>query len=145
MNQPTRAEASSPRTISIAAVVDCVGSLATRSLGGNLYLFDTNKSAGSTGLGTEELRTRVRKGDRLLWTAFGLECETFVRITGVIIEKDVCEPELQFYPGTDVSYWSGTLKRDLSTPVPYRMALIVGARPEPMLAPKSPVLVGSIG
>lgn len=142
MNKPPRTEPNSPSTISIAAAVDCVGSLATRSLSGNLYLFDTNKYAGSTGLGSEELQTRVNKGDRILWTAFGLECETYVGIASISIEKDVCEPELQFYPGTDVSYWSGTVKRNLTEPVPYQVALTIGARKQPMVAPKSPALVG---
>ena len=52
------------RPVTITAVVDSPGILASRSTHGNLYLYDTNKASGSTGLGTEELRTPVKKGDR---------------------------------------------------------------------------------
>jgi hypothetical protein len=140
---PARKQSRTPDTISIVAVVDVVGSLATRSLGGNLYLYDTNKPEGSTGLGTEELHTSVRKGDQILWTVFSLECETFVRIADVSIAEDICRPERRTYPGTDVTYWVGTVTKDLTELVPYQISLTVGARPEPMLAPKSSALIGA--
>lgn len=133
---------SGTRTISIAAVVDCVGSLATGSLSGNLYLYDTNKAGGSTGHGTEDLQTRVKQGDQLLWTAFGLECETYLRIADISIDEEVCEPRRHVYPGTDVSYWVATVKRDAIGTVPYQIAYTVGARREPMLGPRSSALIG---
>src|SRR5262245_48055164 len=97
--------------ISITAVVDVVGALATRSLHGNLYLLDTNRTGGSTDLGTEELKTRVQGGDQILWTVLPLECEAYASIDGIVIDKEVCEPEQKMYPGTDISYWAGTIKK----------------------------------
>ncbi len=47
----TAAEATATRPVTITAVVDCPGILASRSTRGNLYLYDTNKAGGSTGLG----------------------------------------------------------------------------------------------
>ncbi|HEY6795050.1 MAG TPA: hypothetical protein VI248_10260 [Kineosporiaceae bacterium] len=138
-----RAHEEGRQTTSIAAVVDCVGSLATGSLAGNLYLYDTNKSGGSTGHGSEDLHTRVKVGDQLLWTAFGLECETFLRIAEISMDETVCVPERHLYPGTDVSYWIATVKKNPIGELPYRLAFTVGARREPMFAPRSPVLFGT--
>jgi hypothetical protein len=143
MSGPRR-PASLDRPISITAVVDCVGCLADRSLRGNLYLYDTNRSGGSTGLGTEELMTRVRRGDSLVWTVLPLECEAYVDIAGILIDKAVCEPDRRVYPGTDVSYWVGTVKRDNLGVVPYRIAFTVGTRTDPMLTLRSPALVEGV-
>jgi hypothetical protein len=140
--KPRQPEPGSKRPISITAVVDCVGALASGSMSGHLYLYDTNKAAGSTGLGTEELRTWVRRGDQLHWNALALECEAFVGIDGVEIDKEVCEPEERVYPGTDVTYWIGTVKKDAVEAVPYRLSFRLGTRTEPLTAPRSPALVG---
>lgn len=137
--QPTAAK----RAISICAVVDSVGTLATRSLSGNLYLYDTNKTEGSDGFGTEQLRTRVSAGDQLLWSVLALECEAYVSIDGIDIDADVCEPERKTYPGTDVTYWIGTVKKDTAGDLPYRMSFKVGTKPEPFITPSSPSLVGA--
>ncbi|WP_405579620.1 hypothetical protein [Streptomyces sp. NBC_01190] len=120
------------RPISITAVVDCVGALAAQDMHGSLYLYDTNKAGGSTGFGTDELRTRVRGGDQLLWTALALECEAFVSIDAVVIDTDVCEPERKVFPGTDVSYWIGTVKKDTADAVPYQLSFRLGTRTEPI-------------
>jgi len=130
------------RPISISAVVDCVGVLASRSTHGHLYLYDTNKAGGSTGFGTEELRTRVRKGDQLLWNVLALECEAFVAIDGIVIDKDVCEPVRKVYPGTDVAYWTGVVKKDVVAAVPYQLKFKVGTRPDPITSTLSPTLAG---
>ncbi|MFG3257351.1 hypothetical protein [Streptomyces sp. NPDC048172] len=127
--------------VSIGAVIDCVGALATRSLSGNLYLYDTNKSEGSAGFGTEELRTTVRVGDKILWTVLSLECEAYVGIDSILIDHALCEPERRVYPGTDVAYWTGTLKAGAKGAIPYQMKFKVGARTEPMTTPLSAVLV----
>lgn len=142
MSGPKRRAATRKRPISITSVVDCVGSLANRSLHGNVYLFDTNKAGGSTGIGTEELKTRVRKGDELLWTVFALECGAYVSIDDVVIDKEVCAPERKVYPGTDVSYWIGAVKKDDIGVLPYQIKYKIGTRAEPMTAPLSPRLVG---
>ncbi|MEU3741326.1 hypothetical protein AB0E78_30225 [Streptomyces sp. NPDC032198] len=129
------------RPISITAVVDCVGALAAGNMQGHLYMYDTNKSAGSTGFGTEELQTRARKGDQLLWNALALECEAFVAIDSIVIDSSICVPERKVYPGTDVAYWTGTVKRDVAN-VTYQINFKLGTRDEPIATTLSSSLIG---
>lgn len=136
--QPT---ARSKRTITVTAVVDSVGALATRGLEGNLYLYDTNKDGGSTGFGTGALHTSVRAGDKVVWTVLALECEAFVSIDDIRVDPDVCVPERKVYPHTDVVYWIGTVKKDDVGVTPYQLSLKVGTRAEPITAATSPALV----
>jgi hypothetical protein len=141
MNTGEQADTPNGRTISITAVVDCVASLASGTVGGNVYLFDTNASGGSQGQGSQALHTRVARGDRLVWTVFGLECEAYVGITGISIDEAVCEPRRGFYPGTDIAYWTGTVSGDAAGTSPYQLAFAVGTRTDIMLAPVSAALV----
>ena len=127
--------------ISVNAVVDVVGALATGGLSGNLYLLDTNRRNGSTGIGTEELKTMVKKGDQLVWTVLPLECEAYVSIHNILIDKALCEPEHKTYPGTDISYWIGDVKKDVKV-APYHIQFKVGTRVDPMTTPIAPCLVG---
>ena len=129
------------KTITIASVIDVVGALANDSLSGQVYFMDTNKANGSTHQGTENLRTVVKKGDRLVWTVIFLECEAYVAIDDIIIDKDCCEPKKEFYEGTDVSYWVGTVKKDV-TITPYSVKFKVGTRAEPIATDSSLCLVG---
>lgn len=140
--KPKQPPAAASRPITITAVVDCVGALAERTVRGHLYLYDTNRAGGSSGHGTEELRTRVKQGDQLLWSAMALECEAYVAIDGIDIDSAVCEPERRVYPGTDISYWTGTVKAGGSFPLRYKLALRVGARTEPLTTVLDPALVG---
>ena len=140
--KPRTPQASASRPVSITAVVDCVGALAAGSLHGHLYLFDTNKSAGSSGLGTERLLTRASRGTQLIWNALALECEAFVAIDSITIDADVCEPEPRLYPGSDVSYWIGTVKTALTEPVDYSIAFRLGSRPAPLGTVTNPALSG---
>jgi len=128
--------------ISIRAVIDVVGALATGSLSGNLYLLDTNRANGSTGIGTESLRTRVRKGDQVLWTALPLECEAFASIEDIVVDKEFCMVESRTYPGTDVSYWIGTVKRDTEIAT-YYIKFKLGTRMEAMTTASPAFLVGA--
>ncbi|MFE0100948.1 hypothetical protein [Streptomyces sp. NPDC059009] len=130
------------RPISITAVVDCVGALATGSVHGNLYLYDTNKAGGSTGFGTEQLRTRVRRGDQLLWNVLALECEAYVGIDDIVIDSEVCEPVRKVYPGTDIAYWTATVKKDDVQVVSYQIKFKLGSRDEPITTTLSQSLVG---
>ncbi|WP_067467971.1 hypothetical protein [Actinomadura macra] len=130
-------EPAATRPVSITAVVDPVAALAAGSMQGSLYLYDTNKAAGSSGFGTAELRTRVRAGDRLLWNVVVLECETYAAIDGIEIDERVCEPERKVYPGTDIVYWTGTVKRAVTEPVPYRLRFRLGTVAEPFTTPES--------
>ncbi|OON80069.1 hypothetical protein [Streptomyces tsukubensis] len=140
MSTQSGQENGTKRPISISAVVDCVGALASRSMEGNLYLYDTNKAGGSTGFGTEELKTRVREGDQLVWSVLALECEAYVAIDGIVIDSAICEPERKVYPGTDVVYWTGTVKQSTEEPVPYQLQFNVGTRGTPITTTVSPVL-----
>lgn len=137
-----RAPQPSARPISITAVVDCASALATGSLSRNLYLYDTNKSAGSSGHGTEELRTRVSRGDQLIWNAMALECEAYVAIDSIGIDPGVCEPERRLFPGSDIAYWIGTVKSELHVPVDYRIAFRLGTRSTAFGTIVSPALIG---
>jgi hypothetical protein len=119
------------KTITIASVIDVVGSLATDSLEGQVYCIDTNKANGSSGQGTDHLRTVVRKGDRLVWTVIFLECEAYAAIDDIIIDSDCCKPEQLFYDGTDVSYWTAVIDKDVAS-VPYSIKFRIGTRAEPL-------------
>lgn len=129
------------KTTTIASVIDVVGALATDSLNGQVYFMDTNKANGSTNQGTENLRTAVSKGDRLVWTVIFLECEAYAAIDDIIIDKDYCEPKKETYEGTDVSYWVGIVKKDV-TLTPYSIKFKVGTRDEPIATASSLCLVG---
>ncbi|MEU3460653.1 hypothetical protein ABZ721_11940 [Streptomyces sp. NPDC006733] len=142
---PPRAKAQETgtrRPIAITAVVDCVGALAARSMNGHLYLYDTNKAGGSTGFGTEQLRTKVYKGDQLVWNVLALECEAFVAIDEIVIDQAVCEPVRKVYPGTDVAYWTGTVKQDDLQAVSYQIKFKLGTRDEPITSTLQSSLIG---
>ena len=130
--------------ITITAVVDVVGALAAGNLSGSFYLLDTNRGNGSTGIGTEDLKTVVTEGDRLLWSVLPLECEAYVSIAGIAVGADVCEPEKKFYPGSDISYWVATVKEDVEL-APYNIEFQVGSAAEPMTTASTSALVGPGG
>ncbi len=129
------------KTITIGAVIDVVGALATDSLQGQIYFIDTNKENGSLGQGTEYLKTAVAKGDRVVWLVQPLECEAYAAIDDIIIDKDYCEPEKKVYEGTDVSFWVGTIKKDISM-IPYSVKFKVGTRAESIGTNPTLCLVG---
>lgn len=129
------------KKITIASVIDVVGVLATDSLVGQVYFMDTNKVNGSTGQGTENLQTVVSEGDTLVWIVQPLECEVYTAIDEIIIDKEYCEPQRTFYEGTDISFWSGTVKKDVIS-VPYTMKFKVGTRAQSIATTSSLALVG---
>ncbi|MCP2338448.1 hypothetical protein [Actinomadura rupiterrae] len=139
--KPERPRAARP--VTITAVVDPVAVLASGDLDQNLYLYDTNRTAGSAGFGTPALKTRVRRGDTLLWNVIPLECETFVALDGIDIAGDVAEPERKVYPGTDIVFWTATVKRDLAEPVEYRLSFLVGTVDKPLVSVAAQALVGA--
>ena len=129
------------KVISIISVIDVVGALATDSLDGNFYLMDSNKAYGSTFQGTQNLKTLVKLGDKLVWNVQPLECEAFASIADIIIDKDICEPKKKLYGGTDVNYWVGIVKKDVEH-VPYKIAFKVGIKKEPMVSDTGCSLIG---
>lgn len=142
MTAKPRRETAVKRPISITAVVDCVGALAAGNLQGHLYMYDTNKAGGSAGFGSEELRTKATRGDQLLWNCLALECEAFVSIEDIVIDSEFCEPERKVYPGTDVAYWTATVKRTNGEPVPYQIKFKLGTRDEPITTTLQSTFVG---
>ncbi|HYC92036.1 MAG TPA: hypothetical protein VEO54_22680 [Thermoanaerobaculia bacterium] len=129
----------------IIVVVDVVAALATESVDGAVWLVDSNKIGGSTGQGTSRLQTAIRKGDELVWTVMSLECEAFAAIHTIDIDSAYCEVKQGFYPGTDIGYWLGTIKKDPGELlVPYNIELILGSRTAHMsLSPSNlPAITG---
>ncbi|QEU91003.1 hypothetical protein [Streptomyces kanamyceticus] len=142
MTTKPRRETAAKRPISITAVVDCVGALAAGDLRGHLYMYDTNKAGGSTGFGSEELQTKAVRGDQILWNCLALECEAYVAIEDIVIDREVCEPERKVYPGTDVAYWIGTVKKADAGPITYQLKFKLGTRDQPISTTLSSSLVG---
>jgi len=129
------------RTITITPIIDIVGALADGTLSKNLYLLDNNKANGSSGEGTETLKTMVEEGDQLIWSIMSLEPEAFASITDIVIDSAYCEPQQRTYPGSDVVYWFGQVKKNLKT-TPYSLKIKVGNRDEELLTSSTPCLVG---
>ncbi|MEU1734117.1 hypothetical protein [Streptosporangium sp. NPDC020145] len=130
------------RPVTITAVVDPVAALASENLDDNLYLYDTNRAAGSTGFGTPGLRSLVHKGDTLLWNVLPLECETYVSLTDIEIDPRIVEPVRKVYPGTDIVFWTAEVKQDITEPVPYRLSFLLGTVSTPFTPTARPVLAG---
>jgi hypothetical protein len=124
--------------IIIASVVDVVEALANDSVAASLYLVDNNKANGSRDEGTSTLKTSVRKGDQLYWMAYSLECETYLSITRIEIDKQYCDPEELYYPDTDISFWTGKIKKDIEGAVPYIIAFHVGTPSKEMSIADTP-------
>jgi hypothetical protein len=128
-------------TITVTAVIDIAAALSNESLSGNVYFIDNNKVNGSSGEGTETLRTMVKKGDRLVWSVHALECEAFSGIEEIIIDKNTCEPEKKIHEHSDFTYWVGTVKQDVKV-LAYNVRFRLGSRAEAMTTVASPCLVG---
>lgn len=141
----TKPERPTSRPVTITAVVDPVAVLASGDLDDNLYLYDTNRKGGSDGFGTPELRTRVRKGDTLVWNVIPLECETFVSLSGIEIDRRIAEPTRKVYPGTDIAFWTATVKQDLTGPVLYQLSFLLGTVVEPYTGTAAAQLAGPAG
>jgi hypothetical protein len=129
------------KTTTITSVIDVVGALATDSLDGQVYFMDTNKENGSKEQGTDQLKTMVSKGDRLVWIITPLECEAYAAIEDITIDISYCKPERNFYDGTNISYWVGTVKKNVSL-LPYSIKFKVGTRDEPIATTSSLCLIG---
>lgn len=128
-------------TITIATVIDAVEALTADTLIGSTYLMDTNKIHGSIGVGTENLKTLVNAGDELIWTVWALEVEVYVAIEEIIIDSKYCQPEKEVYEGTDISYWSGKVTKDIKKPIPYQINFQLGNRKE-LMTLSTPFLIG---
>ena len=132
-------------TIAIVSVVDVVSALAADTVAGSFYMVDNNKTGGSKDEGTEILKTRVRKGDQVVWISIPLECEAFVSITAIEIDKkfrEYCDLKKGVYPDTNVVYWLGDIKKELDVAIPYNLKFRLGSHQSDMATTSSPSLIG---
>jgi hypothetical protein len=127
----------------ILTLVDVVGALANDTLSNNVYMLDNNASKGSTGEGSERLKTQVKRGDQLIWLIQAIEPESFVTIADIIIDKAYCEPVEQAYEGTDITFWSATVKKVPETNLPYQIKMKMGNRDHELVTPQTPFLIGA--
>jgi hypothetical protein len=112
--------------VAIKLVIDVVGALESGSMIGNIFALDTNRRGGSQGNGTDALQTAVSRGTKITWMIAPLECEAFVSLDGIVAEKAVIEPLRQQFPGSSISYWSGTVKR-VPRPTSYDLVFTIGS------------------
>ncbi len=129
------------KIITIMSVVDVLETLARDTVNDSVYLMDNNVDFGSTDQGKPTLKTKVAKGDRLVWQIMPLEIDSFVGIDGIEIDKTVCDPEKQEYPGTNVALWTGTIKKTPES-TSYSIHYKVGSREGAMSPEHKPSLIG---
>jgi len=119
------------RTIVIIAAVDIIGILASNTLKGNIYLFDNNRLMGSSGEGTENLKTKIifNQNEKLslVWNVMPLEPESFAGISQITADKEYIMIEKKQYPDSDVIYWTGMIKKQFDH-LHYKLSIKVGTR-----------------
>ncbi|MBV9926743.1 MAG: hypothetical protein JOZ96_17120 [Acidobacteria bacterium] len=69
-------------TVDVLIAVDVEGAMSSQSLQNNVYLMDTNKFFGSYQEGQSELITKLRQGDRIIWSVSPIDPGTNVSISG---------------------------------------------------------------
>ncbi|MCX6461371.1 MAG: hypothetical protein NTZ03_13825 [Actinobacteria bacterium] len=110
----------------IKMTIDVLAALHEDRLDGNMFAFDTARSAGSHGLGTSALATAVKPGDRLLWLLIPLECEAEATIDGISIPGMLAAPRTETESSImETSAWHcsvGTIDEAL----PYSITLTLG-------------------
>jgi hypothetical protein len=130
-----------PRTITILSLIDVVGALSEDTMKANVYLFDDNKTNGSSDEGTGVLKTKVKAGDKLIWTLMSLEPESFAEICDITIDPEICKAEKKMYPQSDVAYWEGEVLKEVSS-TPYKITFEVGTRRQKIETEETPALIG---
>jgi hypothetical protein len=126
----------------IMTLIDVVGTLSDDSLNENLYLIDDNKSNGSLDEGTDALKTAVKKGDIITWTVFSLEPESYTAVNKIEIDPQYCVPAMKFFPNSDVSYWEGTILKDLEN-VQYSLYVTAGNSDTEYKTSNGPFFIGA--
>lgn len=113
--------------INIKALVDVVAVLSNDRLEGNVYILDTNKLKGSSKEGTMYLETAVTKDDIILWSTYGLEVESYVKICNIQVDETyLSKPEEKYYEGTNIQYWTSIVKETPIENTPYSIHFEVG-------------------
>lgn len=126
--------------VTIKAVVDVVAALEMGTLNGTLALFDNMRLRGSHGLGTASLATAASKGDRLIWSVLPIECEAYTELLDIQIPPAFCDVKRLMLPGTNISYWEGTLKKAVER-LPYGLTLALGGTSLSLEAGTGPTLI----
>lgn len=112
--------------ITIKSVIDVAAVLDTQALDNNLYLYDSNRRSGSKREGTSQLATAVKKGDRIAWVMAPLECEIYTEIVQIGIPSAICEVVSHVFPGTNIVYWTGTVKKAITDEIKYSITYGLG-------------------
>lgn len=120
------------RTISVMAVVDVVGLLASDTLDGNIYLFDNNRKNGSENEGTGHLKTRFASdGGRgkitVLWNVMSIEPEAYITITKIEADSPHLKVSNECYKGSDIVFWKGIVDKKFKKST-YRLFIKAGNR-----------------
>lgn len=113
--------------VSIRMIIDPATALEAGTPHGSLFMFDNRRRAGSQGQRTDRLQTAVAPNDIITWVLLPIECEVYVELAGINIDKDLCEVSSHYYPGTNVRYWTGKVKKAVGD-LPYSMTFEVGRR-----------------
>ncbi|MDD1015699.1 alpha-pore-forming tripartite toxin MakABE regulator [Pseudomonas rubra] len=102
--------------IDVLIVVDAEGALASKDLGSNVYLIDTNKHVGSGSEGQAELKTVCKDGQVINWRVAAVSPSSDVSITqftGQMINDRFCIPSQVTTP--DGIYWQGRVEAQGAT------------------------------
>jgi hypothetical protein len=117
------------KTIAILVALDTIGILASNTLKGNIYLFDNNKLMGSSGEGSENLKTKItfkqNEEVSLVWNVMSLECESFASISQIVADEKYIKIERLRYPSSDVVYWKGSKIKQFDY-LKYKLSITVG-------------------
>ncbi|WP_404187867.1 hypothetical protein [Streptomyces tauricus] len=137
--------------INIIAVVDVIGALSGGTLhNGNLCLVD-NAGEESTGQGTAHLRTTVRPGQVVQWSALAVDLQTPVEIRSITFlgeDGSVTPATRTAADGNgdklDLAHWAGVVPPSLpsGTPFKYRLELQMYEGRYSVLHVDSPALIG---
>ena len=74
-----------------------------------------------------------------------ISIEAFVGITGIEIDKkfrEYCDLKKGVYPGPNVVYWRGDIKKELDVAIPYNLKFKLGSYQGDMATTSSPSLIG---
>ena len=106
--------------IEVLIVVDAADAVSHGDLQNNVYLVDTNKYVGSSGEGTNELRTKCQDGQIIRWRVTPISEDNKVSITqfsGQIINEHVCQP------GPTGNIWEGRVDTQGKRPRTYQYSV----------------------
>ena len=103
---------SASKEINVLIVVDVEAALASRDLGSNVYLIDTNKYFGSGSEGQQELVTACSDGQYLIWSVVSVDPGADAELAsfqGQMVDQKVCRPA-QSTLVTGETVWSGRVE-----------------------------------